>query len=152
MNALVLLLSLVVTPPISIPADLPDQFHPADIKAMSERLQPWDTDDYKEREAATRRLVTDFGLPPVMIRIAACESNHKPEAHRTSTRRTRAEISGPKPTGDYGLFQINWLTWGSRLLDLDIIQTAADLFDPLTNAAAAEVVLREQGLKAWVCF
>ena len=152
MNALVLLLALVVTPPTIYPADLPDQFHPADVAAMTERLAAWDTDDYEERKAATRRLVADFGFPPVMVRIAGCESNHRPEAHRTSTRRTRAEISGPKPTGDYGLFQINWLTWGEHLQGLGIIGTAADLFDPLINAAAAEVVLREQGLAAWVCY
>ena len=133
-------------PPVSLPADpapivYPDQLHPEDVWEMA-AIRHWTKED-------TAGLVAEFGFPTEMVSIAGCESVHTPTAHRTSTRRTRAEISGPLPTGDYGLWQINWKTWGKRLRAVGIIDSPAELFHPRTNAEAAALVLREQGLRAW---
>lgn len=51
-------------------------------------------------------------------------------------------------TGDYGLFQINWGTWGNALKSIGV-GSPGDLKDPVLNAKAAAYVLEHQGLQAW---
>lgn len=66
-------------------------------------------------------------------------------AHRTSTNNNAAT------SGDYGLWQINWGTWGQQLISAGIIKQAVDLYDPVTNAKAAMFVYQKSGnkLTAW---
>lgn len=55
-------------------------------------------------------------------------------------------------THDYGLWQINWPTWGDALCkDLSICSTT-QLVDPAKNAQAAAYVLQHQGFTAWSTF
>jgi hypothetical protein len=52
-------------------------------------------------------------------------------------------------THDYGLWQINWPTWGDALCrDLGIC-SLTKLMDPASNAQAAAYVLQHQGFNAW---
>lgn len=134
----------VVAPPVSVPPPpVPSVDDPtgrtlplvAVPEPVVERPLEWD-------RSATRRLVADRGFPTEMVSIAGCESVHRPDAHRT-------DAPNNQPSGDFGLWQINWLVWGTRLMSLGVIDKATDLFDPFVNADAAEVVLREQGLRAW---
>lgn len=140
-----------------VPLGVVDQFHQEDLVAMLEDEARHAAEHLAMMEAAglpwgkhqTRLLTEEFGFPAEMTAIAGCESVHNPAAHRTSTGRTRADISGPFPTGDYGLWQINWKVWGEHLTGLGVIVVPADLFVPHINAEAAAVVLAEQGLRAW---
>ena len=138
------------------PVGVMDQFHEEDLVPMldegahaAEHLAMMEAAGLPWGKHQTRLLVEEFSFPSEMVRIASCESVHDPSAHRTSTRRTRADISGPRPTGDYGLWQINWKVWGDYLTGEKIISAPADLFIPHVNALAAAVVLKEQGLGAW---
>ena len=118
-----------------------DQFHQEDHLAMLEyAVGGWTA-------AHTAALVEDVGLPSVMTEIAFWESQgHNPEAHRS-------DVCPPKcPSGDYGLWQINWGSWGADLKAAGIIRSAEDLFVPRVNAEAAWHVYVRQGLTAWwVC-
>jgi len=51
-------------------------------------------------------------------------------------------------TGDYGLWQVNWDIWKSRLAAIGI-NSAEDLKDPVKNSQAAAFVLANQGITAW---
>jgi hypothetical protein len=73
--------------------------------------------------------------------VAKRESGYVTGAHRTDSQRSRL-------SGDRGLWQIN-STWDSELKRAGIINSAQDLFDPVTNAKAAAFVLGKQGRGAW---
>lgn len=93
--------------------------------------------------ADTRELIRLTGLPPVMERIAGCESNHRPEAWNRTKNRNGTE--------DWGLWQINDI-WEDELRTQSIIRRMEDLFNPYVNAKAAAVVIEQQGLTAWSCY
>lgn len=63
-------------------------------------------------------------------------------AHGTASSRSAL-------TGDLGLAQLNWDTFGKALKGAGIINSAADLFNPATNAKAAFWVYKQYGLKPW---
>jgi len=74
-----------------------------------------------------------------MTAIAGAESGYNPQAHN------------PTPPDDsYGLWQINMLgaMGPQRRAQLGITSNAA-LYDPATNARAAYMIFRGQGLRAW---
>jgi hypothetical protein len=77
-----------------------------------------------------------------MVAIAGRESGYKTDAHRTD--RDPSALSG-----DRGLFQINYVN-DKALMDAGIIRSAADLFDPVTNARAAKFLFDQAGgLAPW---
>jgi len=55
-------------------------------------------------------------------------------------------------TNDYGLWQINWPTWGDALCKNLEICSLTSLMDPANNAKAAKYVLDHQGLTAWTTY
>ena len=76
----------------------------------------------------------------IMRSIAYCESGtmqHKPSGEVVVSY-----------TNDYGLFQINHLTWNetANQMGLDYINNIDD------NIAMAQHILEVQGLTAWVCY
>ena len=144
---LLLLASLVITPPTAYP----EAIHPDKIPDYQPPPPPpprsaeWDTDDFGERQAATRRLVAEFDLPAEMVAIAACESVHDPEAINKTKNRDGS--------WDWGLWQINDRWWEEPLQHEGIIARIEDLLDPVTNARAAKIIAEtERGLRHWVCY
>lgn len=77
--------------------------------------------------------------PQVMAAIAMAESKGDPRAHNAIP-----------PDNSYGLWQINMIgkNGPARRKQLGITSNE-QLYDPIVNARAAAMVLREQGPKAW---
>jgi Transglycosylase SLT domain len=75
-----------------------------------------------------------------MVAIAGRESRYNPQAHRTDNPGGN--------TGDYGLFQINYVNYPTlqRALGLKSIN---DLLNPVTNAKAAMYLYGQSGYAPW---
>lgn len=77
--------------------------------------------------------------PVLMSAIAMAESGGNPRAHNAIP-----------PDNSYGLWQINMLgSLGPARRKQYGISSNSQLFDPATNARAAAMILKGQGLKAW---
>lgn len=91
--------------------------------------------------AAKAAAAAGFGgdLLITMVAIAGAESGWNPGAHN------------PVPPDDsYGLWQINMLGgMGPERRRLFGISSNSQLFDPATNARAAMIIYKQQGLRAW---
>jgi len=77
----------------------------------------------------------------LMTGIPQRESGYRTDAHRSDQPKS-------KLSGDRGLFQINYI-WDKQLKAAGIINSAADLFDPIKNIRAAVYVMNKQGPAAW---
>lgn len=77
--------------------------------------------------------------PQVMAAIAMAESKGDPRAHNPVP-----------PDNSYGLWQINMIGKNGPARRKQLGLTSNEqLYDPATNARAAAMILKEQGLKAW---
>lgn len=83
-----------------------------------------------------RQAGVDPSKIPTMVAISLAENGNSDPKAKSST-------------SDYGLWQINWPTWGSTLCQLFHICSIDDLMDPANNAKAAAYVLAHQGYTAW---
>ena len=95
-----------------------------------------------------RTLLTTAGFPKNstvtddMVGIAYAESGGDPNSHNSKP-----------PDDSYGLWQINMLgSLGPARRKQFGISTNTQLFDPQTNARAAYVVYKSQGLNAWTTY
>lgn len=77
-----------------------------------------------------------------MLAIGGRESRYNQFAHRTDNPDPNAQ------TGDFGLFQINSSNL-TVLRNAGIINTMADLYDPLTSAKAALFIKNQSGWQPW---
>ena len=102
--------------------------------AEAQSLRTWcnQNAEYLEHAPTIRDM---FPEAPVMVRVSCCESMGNPRA-----------ISR---TGDYGLGQVNWRSWGRYLRLLEIANQPRDLLDPWVGVVAMRVVYDNQGLRAW---
>jgi hypothetical protein len=98
------------------------------------------TQSLKDRILWLTDLLRHAGVPPQliprMVAVSLAENNS-------------SNPSAISSTGDYGLWQINWEIWKSRLVAIGI-NSAEDLKDPIKNSQAAAFVLANQGINAWV--
>ena len=92
-------------------------------------------------ETQTAKILTLAGvherLVPVLVCIAKYESSFNTKALNTQN------VNGTK---DIGLFQINSAT--VKLCNMQ----ETDLYNPVKNAACANIVMQAQGLNAWVAW
>src|SRR5215216_3704785 len=74
-----------------------------------------------------------------MVKIACAESGFNPRAHNSTP-----------PDNSYGLWQINMLgSMGPARRRQFGISSNDQLFNPATNAHAAQIIFKQQGYKAW---
>ena len=83
-------------------------------------------------------LVTDETLPPVLQRIAQCES------HGQHWTRNGKILRGTRNRHDTGLFQINTIVWGKKAQELGY-----DIRTPEGNAHMARYLFENYGSVPW---
>lgn len=76
-----------------------------------------------------------------MVAIAGRESGYRPKAHRT-------DKPGQQKTGDFGLFQMNYTNFPA-LINAGIMSQPTDMFNPVTNVAAAKWLFDRSGFHGW---
>ena len=87
----------------------------------------------------TVRLIMELeGVPEndiqTFFRIIHCESKWNPDAHRTST--------GSETTGDFGLFQINYIHG----------LATSTMYDPIQSTHFAITLYKKNGFRDWTCY
>jgi hypothetical protein len=85
-----------------------------------------------------------------LLASAGVDPSKIPELVAISIAENRnSDPNAVNSTHDYGLWQINWPTWGNALCKDLSICSLTQLVDPAKNAAAAAYVYQHQGLTAW---
>jgi hypothetical protein len=104
---------------------------------------PVATSPMEEKIRYLAQLLSNAGVDPSkiaeMVAISLAENGSSDPNAKSSTN-------------DYGLWQINWPTWGNDLCKNLEICSLTSLMDPANNAKAAKYVLDHQGLSAWTTF
>ena len=97
-----------------------------------------------------KTLIAQFFPPDVpvdlLLRIAGCESTGSTKKWRTNAHRT--SNPGQTRTGDFGVFQVNYI-WLEELQEANITERMIDLLNPEKGIAAAAHVWSKQGKPAW---
>ena len=92
-----------------------------------------------EAEPEVRTItVIDESLPPIMVKIASCESSGE---HFDSNGQVKL---GKKNPNDIGKFQINQTTWGRKAHELGY-----DIYDERGNEDMARWIFFNQGTGDW---
>ena len=89
------------------------------------------------RQALEMLIREEFGANSPMLRVAYCESGLR-HFYLNSNAVVRSH------TNDFGVFQINYPTWGKTAQNMGI-----DIMSPSGNIQFARYILDKQGISAW---